>query len=177
MTQAYARELRIRGEAERRESGEPMLSAPGDVVLVRRGVLRSLLMRCPDGCGETLLVNLDPRAGKAWRLRIDNGGLTLYPSVWRDGGCGSHFIVWQHRILWCGLGHDYHEDAPPYDEAVERRLRQALCTDLHSAQALSEQINTNAWEVSRAGACLVAKGLARRGSGATRDWFGLPEQT
>jgi hypothetical protein len=58
-------------------------------------------MRCPDGCGETLVVNLDPRAGKAWKLDMRTGKATLYPSVWRDGGCGSHFIVWRGDVLWC----------------------------------------------------------------------------
>ncbi|WP_442869546.1 DUF6527 family protein [Bradyrhizobium sp. CCBAU 11386] len=26
---------------------------------------------------------------------------TLYPSFWRDGGCGSHFIIWRGQLLWC----------------------------------------------------------------------------
>ena len=83
-----ARALTIRGEAEYRDQVELVLKDPGDAALVRRGVLRSILICCPDGCGETLVVNLDPRAGKAWRIDTRGGGTTLYPSVWRDGGRG-----------------------------------------------------------------------------------------
>src|SRR5437899_8481676 len=113
MTSA-ARLTRLLGEAEHRDEGEALLQAPGDAVLVRRGTLRSVLMRCPDGCGETLVVNLDPRAGKAWKLDMRTGKATLYPSVWRDGGCGSHFIVWRAHVLWCDR---FEEDnvEPSYD--------------------------------------------------------------
>ncbi|UPJ77044.1 DUF6527 family protein [Bradyrhizobium sp. 187] len=67
-----------------------MLKAAGDAVVVHRGTLRSVLMRCPDGCGETLVVNLDARAGKACKLDMRAGKAILYPSGWHDGGCRSH---------------------------------------------------------------------------------------
>ncbi|WP_271566358.1 hypothetical protein [Bradyrhizobium sp. CCBAU 11386] len=54
--------MNLLGFAEYRDEGEKMLAAPGDVVVIQRGALRSL-MRCPDGCGETLVVNLDPFVG------------------------------------------------------------------------------------------------------------------
>jgi len=40
-------------------------------------------MLCPDGCGERIVLNLDPRAGPAWRLYDRKEKTTLYPSVWR----------------------------------------------------------------------------------------------
>ena len=103
MTTTHAREVRMLGEAQHRDEAEARLEQPGDAMIVRRGVLRSLVMRCPDGCGETLAINLDPRMAKAWRFYERRGQATLFPSVWRDSGCESHFIVWRGKILWCGL--------------------------------------------------------------------------
>ena len=84
---APARSLRLVGQAKYRDEAEALLNGPGDAALVVRGRARSVIMTCPDGCGETLVVNLDPRADKAWRLDMRGEGVTLYPSVWRDGGC------------------------------------------------------------------------------------------
>ena len=83
-----ARKARMVGDAEYRDQAEANLGQPGDASLILRGRPRAIVMACPDGCGETLVVNLDGRAGKAWRFDM-RGGLTLYPSVWREGGCGS----------------------------------------------------------------------------------------
>ena len=70
-------------------------------VVVRGGQTRSVLFTCPCGCGEMLVINADGAAGPAWRVRLDQRGLTLMPSVWRTTGCESHFIVWANRIWWC----------------------------------------------------------------------------
>lgn len=94
--------VRHRGTTEYRDEAKALLEKPGDVVLVERGVPRSFVMRCPDGCGETLAINLDRRAGKAWRLQAEqNSTVSLYPSVWKADGCRSHFIVRKSRIIWC----------------------------------------------------------------------------
>lgn len=71
------------------------------VALVRRERLRNAVMNCPCGCGDVLVVNLDPEAGKAWRAKVHQGALTLMPSVWRDSGCESHFVLWENRVWWC----------------------------------------------------------------------------
>ncbi|PBB84544.1 DUF6527 family protein [Mesorhizobium sp. WSM3876] len=166
-----ARVLRLRGEVEYRDQGEPLLKMPGDAVLVRRGVARSLLVACPDGCGERLVVNLDPRTAKAWRMDMRGGEVTLYPSVWRDGGCGSHFIVWRGRIIWCDRFEQGNVE-PPYDAALEHRLYTALeLGRLRSSEDLAIQLDEIPWEVSRAARRLVQKGFADAGTGIQRDWF------
>lgn len=96
-----ARMVRLVGDAEYRDQAEASLSTPGDASMVFRSRPRSIVMACPDGCGETLVINLDSRADKAWRFDMRGEGLTLFPSVWREGGCESHFIVWRGHILWC----------------------------------------------------------------------------
>jgi hypothetical protein len=147
---------------------------PGDAVVVRRGALRSVLMRCPDGCGETLVVNLDPRAGKAWRFDTRGGSLTLFPSVWREGGCGSHFIVWRGKILWCDRFEGGNVE-PAYDtDALERRVLIALRKNtLRSAEEIAAELDEIAWEVTRAGHALIRRGLAVSGGLKRRDWFAL----
>jgi len=70
------------------------------------GVVRNALLHCPCGCGDVLNINLDRRAGKAWRARVDAYGLSVTPSVWRSTGCGSHFVVWRSEIWWCRWNDD-----------------------------------------------------------------------
>jgi hypothetical protein len=48
-------------------------------------------------------VNLDPRAGPAWKLYDREDSLTLFPSVWRESGCEAHFILWRNRLIRCDV--------------------------------------------------------------------------
>lgn len=93
--------VRDRGNVAHRHEADRLLERAGDCVLVERGVQRSMVMRCPDGCGDILTINLDPRTAKAWRFYRRRNQVSLFPSVWRDTGCGSHFIVWNHAVIWC----------------------------------------------------------------------------
>ncbi|UWU83046.1 DUF6527 family protein [Bradyrhizobium yuanmingense] len=168
------RKVNLLGFAEYRDEGEKMLVAPGDAVVIQRGTLRSVLMRCPDGCGETLVVNLDPRVGKSWRLDMRADKPTVYPSVWRDGGCGSHFIIWRGQLLWC----DHFEEGnvePNFDLiALGRRVLTSLRRrELRSAEEIAADLDEITWEVSRAGQMLVRRKLAICGSGRQKDWFAL----
>lgn len=158
---APARWLNLVGEAEYRDEAEAQLAKPGDAVLVVRGRTRSVVMACPDGCGETLVVNIDPRAGKAWRIDTRGEGLTLYPSVWRDGGCESHFIVWRGFLIWCDrltVGNS----EPRYDPSIEESVLSAMdvSTPL-TAAAIADAIDEIVWDVNRAANRLVHRGLAR----------------
>lgn len=82
------------------------------LVVVRRHRPRAVLFNCPDGCGDVLVINVDPTAGQAWRLREDESGrVTLMPSVWRSSGCFAHFILWQSRVWWCRFFDDEDDDA------------------------------------------------------------------
>lgn len=94
------RRAHLKGVVPSHQEAMALASAPGDVAIVKRGALRSVVMRCPDGCGEAITLNLDPRTDKAWRLYKSKKGLTLFPSVWRDSGCQSHFVLWNDVISW-----------------------------------------------------------------------------
>jgi hypothetical protein len=157
------------GEAQHRDEAEARLKEPGDAMVVRRGVLRSLVMRCPDGCGDTLAINLDPRMAKAWRFYERRGQPTLFPSVWRDSGCESHFIVWHGSILWCGAAGNIE---PPYDTALEEYVLESLTYDeFQSAEDIASQIDEIPYDVARTGHRLVTRGLAISRGGKFRDWF------
>src|SRR5256885_6078872 len=100
MMQTRTERVRFRGKVETRDSASSLLSQSGDAVIVERGKPRLLILRCPCGCGDDLLINLDRRAGKAWHLYQKRKRLTLYPSYWRDDGCGSQFILWNDESSW-----------------------------------------------------------------------------
>ena len=157
-----ARLLRFRGEVSNREEGDRLLEAPGDAVMVHRGVIRSLLLKCPDGCGENSSINLDPRAGKVWGIDTRGGQITLYPSVWREGGCKSHFILWRGKIVWSER-YDRGNIEPDYDSKLETLLLSALTDTFRTSVDLAGQLDEIPWDVSRAGHVLVRRGLAECG--------------
>src|SRR6185503_6541780 len=76
------------------------------LVIVDRHGPRNVVFQCPCGCGEILSINVDAGAGRAWKMRRDETSISLMPSVWRAGGCGSHFIVWRSRLWWCDSDDD-----------------------------------------------------------------------
>lgn len=60
------------------------------------------LFKCPCGCESVVTLSLQPMHRPHWRLtRTHSGRPMLYPSVWRDQGCLSHFWVRDGRIAWC----------------------------------------------------------------------------
>jgi hypothetical protein len=59
-------------------------------------------MRCPCGCGDNIQLNLLPQSRPAWRAQTYlDGTITLSPSVWRQKGCRSHFVVTRGELTWC----------------------------------------------------------------------------
>lgn len=170
-----ASHLTIRGEVSYRSEADELLTAPGDTVIVRRGNLRSLAIACPDGCGENLTINLDPATGPAWRLYQRQRGLTLFPSIWRDTGCESHFIIWNNGILWCD-GDNF--DECEYSETIESRVLSALKVDLlQSVGEIAEALDEIPWDVTQACRRLTRKGLAVRGPGRRSDLYKLKSKS
>lgn len=77
---------------------------PETIVVVRRdGRYRNAVLRCPCGCDDIVVLNLDRGAGSpSWHLRLLDGRLTLVPSVWRTEHCGAHFVLHDNEVWWCG---------------------------------------------------------------------------
>lgn len=60
------------------------------------------LFRCPCGCGDVITLSLQAAHKPRWRVtNSDSGRPTLFPSVWRDKGCLSHFWLKDGRVFWC----------------------------------------------------------------------------
>lgn len=83
------------------EAVEKVISSGDCAIVERGGARRQLVMRCPDGCGEVLSINLDARSGPAWRAYRRGRQWTFYPSIDRSTGCKSHFILIRGDIFWC----------------------------------------------------------------------------
>jgi hypothetical protein len=56
---------------------------------------------CPCGCGETIQLNLLKDVRPCWNIqKTPKGAVTIFPSIWRQNGCGSHFFVRDGKIVW-----------------------------------------------------------------------------
>jgi len=167
--QKPANRVRWRGSVANRDDARPLLVAPGDVVLVERGCPRFLVIKCPCWCSEELVINLDGRAGPAWRLYQDKRGLTLFPSIWRESGCRSHFIVWHDALLMCGGDWTAEE---PTDQDFEKRVFSQLLTDrCRPFDDVAHSIGAIPWSVLAACRKLARQGLVREATGNLQGCF------
>jgi hypothetical protein len=162
-----AQTIMFRGAVEHRHEADTQLRSPGEAVVVRRGVDRSLTMLCPDGCGEVLTINLDRRAGPAWQLYFEGQAVSLFPSVWRNTGCCSHFIVWRSRIYWC----DWGEELQSTDKVFESQVLSCLGATLRPYLQVATALDVVPWAVLSACRQLHRQGLVIEGVGEQQGWF------
>ena len=149
--------IRFTGSYQSRDEAAASLQTTGDAALVQRGVPRMLLLKCPCGCGDVLIVNLDKRSGPAWRMYRRRNAVSLYPSYWRDSKCGSHFIIWSNHIYWC----DWDDDSiwsNPSD--IEDRVLTALTDRFVNYDEIADQLHEVPWDILQACYSLVRKGRA-----------------
>jgi len=60
------------------------------------------LLKCPCGCQDVLNLSLMKSVSPNWRTIIDKTErITLEPSLWKNGGCRSHFFIRRGKIIWC----------------------------------------------------------------------------
>lgn len=169
--------VNFKGKVQSRSEASALLQQPGDTVLVERGHPRWVIMKCPDGCGEEIPINVDSRAGPAWRLyQSPRLGLTIYPSIWRDTGCGAHFIVWRDGILLFGgwdEGDDYYSFWDDQNvETLKGAVLKRLVPDklVHFAE-IADDLGELPWDVLRVCRNLVKSGLAVEGKDKKRQHF------
>jgi len=170
-----SRPLRLSGTVSRRSEASNHLRSPSDVVLVERERPRLLLLFCPCGCREELPINLDPRAGLAWRFYSSGrNGLSLFPSVWRESGCRSHFIVWRGKTyLFQRAEDELNTSQQTQDSALDDEVRERLPgAGLVSFVELAEDLGVVPWDVLIVCHRLVRKGVAREGKSRQRGSFG-----
>jgi len=162
------------GQHSSQGEAKGLISKPGDLIVIKRNVFRSLILKCPCGCGDNLVINLDYRVDKAWRLYIRKKKITVFPSIWRDNSCESHFIIWNNNIFWC----DYHSlwDEDFDDKDLSRKIIKVL-KDKNSYYYvdLAEKLNAIPWEVLDVCRKLVKKGILIEGEQEKGGHFILPK--
>jgi Family of unknown function (DUF6527) len=164
----------IKARVGSRASASAYLKQPGDAVIVDRHGPRWLILSCPCGCGAEVPVNLDRRAGPAWRLYESPKGTSVYPSVWRDTDCKSHFIIWRDDILLFGerYGESWIDEAESGEQELLQRVLEALSSREQSAEEISDQIpDSEPWDVLRCCRRLCKLGKAIEGRHHTRGRF------
>jgi len=58
-------------------------------------------LRCPCGCKQTLHLRFFGDRRPRWELQTLSGKATVHPSVWRQTGCKSHFVLRDGKVNWC----------------------------------------------------------------------------
>lgn len=168
-----AKRIDLKGVVDSRSLAAPFLGKPGDAVLIERGMPRMMILRCPCGCGDDLVINLDRRAGPAWRLYRGTAGTSLHPSYWRDGGCGCHFILWSDRIYWCFGWNQRDEDDDWFVAAeIEEQVIQNLSlSEFARYWEVADNLSLLPWEVLQACRQLVQRGFVEEGKGRLEGAF------
>ncbi|MDE2466979.1 MAG: hypothetical protein KGO02_25180 [Alphaproteobacteria bacterium] len=166
-------DLNLKAVVESRSDIGTLLSKPGDAVIIQRGQPRWMMLKCPCGCGEDIPINLDRRAGKAWRYyQGGDKGVTLYPSVWRDTGCESHFIVWRGRILLMGGYVDDDASSVPDLPDLIRRVRMSWPSGVMISYVdVADKLGEIPWDVLEACRHLTREDVFVEGSGQQRAMF------
>jgi|SRR5579862_1265242 len=171
--------LSLKAKVASRAGASDFLKNPGDAVIVDRQGPRWLILSCPCGCGAELPINLDRRAGPAWRLYASaKKGISVYPSVWRDTDCKSHFIIWRNKIFMMGVRDDefWDEDTESSRTELDKLVLSRLLRDRQqSAEQISDQLpGSIPWDVLMSCRRLSWRGLAVEGQGSSLGRFKLP---
>jgi hypothetical protein len=167
-----ATKLTHKGTVTARSAASELLVNPGDVVVVEREIPRMLVLRCPCGCRDDLIINLDQRSGPAWRFYSKSTGYSLYPSYWRDSDCESHFIIWSSRIYWCYSRYDVSDNLDEVTEQIENAIMNVLKADefIHYLD-IADECGLIPWECLQACKQLTNKGLCVSGTGSLTGQF------
>ena len=174
-----AKSVRFQGQVSTMSETTGLIPQPGDYVIVFRGYARWVVLRCPSGCGEEVLINIDRRTGAAWRLYTEKRGMSLYPSVIRDTGCHSHFVIWDNRIFWYGSDDT---DIPwAWGKLVSDDQRSLIREIVTASQPIhyteiADKLNEVPWDVLTACRVLRREGVLTEGTGQKRGLFSISKR-
>ncbi len=167
--------LQLKSVVESRAEVGSQLTDPGDTILIWRHHPRWLLLKCPCGCNDVIPINLDRRAGKSWRLY---GGkdkrISLFPSVWRDTGCLSHFIVRNGQIEMLSEREQFTYrwlQKPSFNLLANRVKRAWPHDDWVQYVEIADELDEVPWDVLDACRYLVKNGILIEGEGVLRSAF------
>lgn len=165
-----AKTVRFLGEIESSAGTVGGLRKSGEYFLVVRGRPRNIVMLCPCGCGQQIVINLDSRAGPAWRLYWRNKKATVHPSIWRETGCKSHFVIWNDKVFAFEYDEDWSYEG--YDAALDDRIQSFVQErEFSSYQDISDELGELPWTILVACRRLATKGILEEGSESLRGFF------
>ncbi|MHA6281278.1 DUF6527 family protein [Salinimicrobium sp. CAU 1759] len=73
------------------------------IKVVYKGKPYWCLFKCPCGCRRVISLSLQENHEPHWELKVtESGRPSLFPSVWQNTGCLSHFWIDGGSVLWCG---------------------------------------------------------------------------
>ncbi|HTV26948.1 MAG TPA: hypothetical protein VMF32_04125, partial [Xanthobacteraceae bacterium] len=88
-----------------------------------------------------------------------------FPSVWRDTGCRSHFIIWYgHIVLFDDVGGGTSFLPAEITDGLKARVREQLTDDFVHFRDIAKLLNAIPWDVQYVCKRLVETGYAREGS-------------
>ncbi|MCE9618417.1 MAG: hypothetical protein K8R92_00725 [Planctomycetes bacterium] len=74
---------------------------------IKPGVLyvykNKLVLECPCGCGDNILLNTNPAVRPCWSVSLSGDAKnipTLTPSVWITKTCLAHFKITDGKVVW-----------------------------------------------------------------------------
>jgi len=71
------------------------------IVVVYKSTVFWALFRCPCGCNDVITLSLQKIHDPSWTVfETANGRPTVYPSIWRNQGCHSHFWIEDGKVYW-----------------------------------------------------------------------------
>jgi hypothetical protein len=100
--------------------------------------------------------------------------LSIYPSVWRDNGCKSHYIIWRDKIYLFDHQLSAFDDGFEIAEtsALADRVLKVLPRDRFMPFAeVAKALDAVPWDALFACRHLVAAGLAKEGHGKQSAHF------
>jgi hypothetical protein len=101
--------------------------------------------------------------------------MSLYPSVWRESDCRSHYVIWRSKIFLFGRYEDdldasaQPDETVPLIDVVRNRLPDKGLIPFFE---IAEAIDAIPWDVLMVCRRLVKSGRAREGTGKRRGSFG-----
>ncbi|MBD3636592.1 MAG: hypothetical protein HUJ25_04565 [Crocinitomicaceae bacterium] len=93
----------------KRVDDEPELIEKNVIYIVgQKGFEWVLIMECPCGCKDQIMLNTLKDAKPSWRYSCyKNGAITIAPSVHRKVKCKSHYTITKGQLQWWGEWEDH----------------------------------------------------------------------
>lgn len=72
------------------------------ILIIKDGVEPELLvLKCPCGCNQDIMLNLLKDTKPKWDFDFTSKDeINIYPSIWRNIGCKSHFFIKEGNVDW-----------------------------------------------------------------------------